>query len=75
MLQLRGFSSRQRDPLLPFDSRKQNLLLKTLDSLGLHDSAGIARINITGVRQACSYKLETGHIGDLPTAAQALVNQ
>ena len=62
-LQLTEGSHSQQFSLLPFDGSKQNLLLRVLDALGLQNSAGVARINITAVNQSCTFRAGSGHQG------------
>lgn len=62
VVQLRGLTG-QHASLLPFDGRKQNLMLKVLDSLGFHSRAGISRFNLTRIRSACKFRPGAGHTG------------
>ena len=67
-LQLTEGSHSQQFSLLPFDGSKQNLLLRVLDALGLQNSAGVARINITAVHQSCTFRAGSGHQGRVSRA-------
>ena len=62
------FTGNSLSQWLPMDIATQNLILHSMDLIGLNRIAGCARIRISRVSQQCNWEPGRGQIGEPPAA-------